>query len=147
MNINKTLLNGALAACLVLPGWVQASDAHLSDAQINEINAQYPMPSGKMLGDACAACHGTLGAEFKEGMPPLAGMNRQNFINLMQAFRRGDFPTIVMHDVAYVYTDAEIEAMADYFSNLPAQQWPSSETTQSAFLNADGTIKQFGGAK
>jgi len=147
MNIKTTLINTALSACLVLPGLAMASEATLTDAQVNEINEQYPMPSGKMLGDACAACHGTFGAEFNEGMPPLAGMNRQHFIDLMLAFRRGDFPTIVMHDVAYVYTDAEIEAMADYFSALPAAQWPSPDTHRSAFLHEDGTIKQIGGAQ
>lgn len=147
MNINKTLLHTVLAACFMVPSFAQASEAKLTDAQINEINAQYPMPSGKMLGDACAACHGSLGAEFNEGMPPLAGMDRQHFVDLMMAFRRGDFPTIVMHDVAYVYSDAEIEAMADYFSALPAAQWPTPQTADSPFLNADRTIKQFGGAQ
>ncbi|UQB42967.1 hypothetical protein JX580_03495 [Thiomicrospira microaerophila] len=147
MKLKNQLLQSALIACLTLPGLVIAADAKLSDAEVNEINAQFPMPSGKMLGDSCAACHGTLGAEFNEGMPPLAGMDRQHFIDLMKAFRQGDFPTIVMHDVAYVYTDAEIEAMADYFSSLPATQWPAPDTTKSAFLNPDGTIKQIGGAQ
>ncbi|WP_052501374.1 c-type cytochrome [Thiomicrospira microaerophila] len=147
MKIKNQLLQSALVACLTLPGLVIAADAKLTDAQVNEINAQFPMPSGKMLGDSCAACHGTLGAEFNEGMPPLAGMDRQHFIDLMKAFRQGDFPTIVMHDVAYVYTDAEIEAMADYFAALPAEQWPDADTSNSVFLNSDGTIKQIGGAQ
>lgn len=147
MKIKNQLLTTALVACLALPGLVIAADAKLSDAEINEINAQFPIPSGKMLGDSCAACHGTLGAEFNEGMPPLAGMDRQHFIDLMKAFRQGDYPTIVMHDVAYVYTDAEIEGMADYFSSLPAAQWPASDATESVFLNPDGTIKQIGGAQ
>ncbi|AHF00845.1 cytochrome C553 [Thiomicrospira aerophila AL3] len=147
MKIKNQLLQSALIACLTLPGLVMAADAKLTDEQVNEINAQFPMPSGKMLGDSCAACHGTLGAEFNEGMPPLAGMNRQHFIDLMKAFRQGDFPTIVMHDVAYVYSDAEIEAMADYFASLPAEQWPAPNVRESAFLNPDGTIKQIGGAQ
>lgn len=125
------LLTVAFLSSFALPGL--AAEAKLTDAQINEINAQYPMPTGKMLGDACAACHGTLGAEFGEGMPPLAGMNRDDFIKLMKAFKANEFPTVVMHDVAYVYSDAEIEAMADYFAAQPAQQWPH--------LNADGTVK------
>lgn len=129
--IKKQLFTLALCAMFVAPGL--AAKAKLTDAQINEINAQYPMPTGKMLGDSCAACHGTLGAEFGEGMPPLAGMNRDDFIALMKAFKANAFPTVVMHDVAYVYSDAEIEAMADYFAAQPAQQWPH--------LNADGTIK------
>lgn len=46
---NKTLLSLALCAGLATPGL--AAEAKLTDAQINEINAQFPMPTGKMLGD------------------------------------------------------------------------------------------------
>jgi len=147
MNIKHRLLNTALLSCLIFPSFTMASEVKLTDEQVNEINAQYTMPTGKMLGDSCAACHGTLGAEFNEGMPPLAGMDRQRFVDLMKAYRQGEFPTIVMHDVAYVYTDAEIEAMADYFSALPAEQWPNANTEMSGFLNQDTTIKQIGGAQ
>lgn len=130
--MKKQLIGLAVLACVSAPGL--AAEAKLTDEQINEINQQYPMPSGKMLADNCSACHGTMGAEFSEGMPPLAGMNRDDFIKLMKAFRANEFPTVVMHDVAYVYNDSEIEAMADYFAAQPAQQWPH--------LNEDGTVKQ-----
>lgn len=129
----KTRLIGlAILACVSTPAL--SAGVTLNDEQINRINMQYPMPTGKMLADNCSACHGTLGAEFSEGMPPLAGMDRSDFIRLMKAFRDNEFPTIVMHDVAYVFTDAEINAMADYFAAQPVQQWPH--------LNEDGTIKQ-----
>lgn len=130
--MKKQLISLAVLACVSVPGL--AAKAKLTDDQINQINQQYPMPSGKMLADNCSACHGTMGAEFSEGMPPLAGMDRDDFIKLMKAFRANEFPTVVMHDVAYVYNDKEIEAMADFFAAQPAQQWPH--------LNADGTVKQ-----
>ncbi|MBD3754466.1 MAG: c-type cytochrome [Gammaproteobacteria bacterium] len=97
--------------------------AKLTDAQIKAIIDAQPMPTGKMLADNCSACHGTLGAEFNEAMPPLAGMKKENFIKLMKDYRANAFPTIVMHDVAYVFTDAEIEAMADYFAAQKAEEW------------------------
>lgn len=120
----------ALVAALMLP----LSASALTDEEITELNKNYDVPTGKMLGNSCSACHGTLGAEFNEGMPSLAGMNRKEFIAQMQAFKNNEFPTIVMHDVAYVYSDEEIELMADYFAQQPAQQWPH--------LNSDGTVKQ-----
>lgn len=87
------------------------------------IISAYPMPTSKMLGDNCSACHGTMGAEFNEAMPPLAGMKPENFIKLMKDYRSNAFPSIVMHDVAYVFTDAEIEAMAEYFAAQEAAEW------------------------
>ena len=95
----------------------------LSAQKEKEIIAAFPMPTGKMLADNCSACHGTLGAEFNEAMPPLAGMKPENFIKLMKDYRENAFPSIVMHDVAYVFTDAEIEAMAEYFAAQEAVQW------------------------
>jgi cytochrome c553 len=87
------------------------------------IIAAYAMPTGKMLADNCSACHGTLGAEFNEAMPPLAGMKPENFIQLMKAYRAEEFPSIVMNDIAYVFTDDEIQAMADYFAAQEAVEW------------------------
>ena len=99
----------------------------MTQAQIDSIVAAYPMPSGKMLADNCSACHGTLGAEFNEAMPPLAGMKAENFIKLMKDYRANAFPTIVMHDVAYVFTDAEISAMAEYFAQQEPVEWTRSD--------------------
>jgi cytochrome c553 len=87
------------------------------------IIAAYAMPTGKMLADNCSACHGTFGAEFNEAMPPLAGMKPENFIKLMKAYRAEEFPSIVMNDIAYVFTDDEIQAMADYFAAQEAVEW------------------------
>lgn len=119
-----------LSLLIMLPILVSHAQAGEGDAKpkedITALIKQYPMPTGKMLGDNCSACHGTLGREFGEAMPPLAGMSKQSFIHIMKAYRDNRSPSIVMHDVAYVYTDAEIEAMADYFSAQEATQWLST---------------------
>jgi cytochrome c553 len=88
-----------------------------------KLRSEYPMPSAAMLGDTCSACHGTRGAEFNEAMPPLAGMNKDNFIKLMKAYRAHEFPSIIMHRVAEVFSDEEIEAMADFFANQKPEEW------------------------
>jgi cytochrome c553 len=123
MHMNKTLVNLALLACLTA-SVAQAEEANkITQAQIDAIVNAQPMPAAQLLGDNCSACHGTKGAEFDEAMPPLAGMKKEHFVALMKAFRANEFPTIVMHDVAYVFTDAEIEAMGDYFAAQEAKQW------------------------
>jgi len=99
------------------------TEFELSVEEEKRIIAAFPMPTGKMLADNCSACHGTLGAEFNEAMPPLAGMKAENFVKLMKDYRSNAFPSIVMHDVAYVFTDEEIQAMADYFAAQDAVQW------------------------
>ena len=103
-----------------------AEEAKVAEKPKDDIPAliqQYPMPTAKMLGDNCSACHGTFGREFDEAMPPLAGMNKNSFVKVMKQYRDNAMPSIVMHDVAYVYTDAEIEAMGDYFAAQEAIQW------------------------
>lgn len=99
------------------------TEYELSKEKEAKIISDFAMPSGKMLADNCSACHGTFGAEFNEAMPPLAGMKPENFITLMKAYRANEFASIVMHDVAYVFTDEEIKAMADYFAAQKAVQW------------------------
>lgn len=91
--------------------------------------ASDPPVSGKMAGDNCSACHGTQGRVFNEGMPALAGIPKQTFIALMMDFKNEVRPTIIMNHVARAFTDAEIERMAEYYSNLPATPWlaPSNE--------------------
>lgn len=107
-------------------GGIMAEDVKPAEKPKDDIPAlikQYPMPTAKMLGDNCSACHGTLGREFNEAMPPLAGMSKTSFVKVMKQYRDNAMPSIVMHDVAYVYTDAEIDAMGDYFAAQLATQW------------------------
>ncbi|MGM0595001.1 MAG: c-type cytochrome [Pseudomonadota bacterium] len=85
--------------------------------------------SGELLGQNCAACHGSDGREFHEAMPPLAGMDRQNFITAMNAFKQGERPAIVMDRIAKAFSDEEITAMADFFAAQPTEQY-GQEVTQ-----------------
>jgi len=82
-----------------------------------------PPVSGKMIGDNCDACHGTQGRVFDEGMPPLAGIPKDKFIELMMDFKNEKRPAIIMNHVARAFTDGEIERIAEYFSAQPATPW------------------------
>lgn len=71
---------------------------------------------GRNLAAACATCHGTNGAS-RDGMPALAGMPRDQMSVTLKAFRDGQRPATIMHQLAKGYSDMEIEAIAGYFAS------------------------------
>ena len=70
------------------------------------------------LAAACAICHGTQGKPAP-GAPliPLAGLPRDHIATQMRAFRDGQRPATVMHQIAKGYSDAQIEAIASWFAS------------------------------
>lgn len=73
-------------------------------------------PSAAMLANACAGCHGTLGASAGPSMPSLAGQSRLAIVEAMKGFKSGERPATVMGRLAKGYSDADIDAMADFFA-------------------------------
>jgi cytochrome subunit of sulfide dehydrogenase len=89
-------------------------------------------PSPAMLANACAGCHGTLGASAGLSMPTLAGQSKKAFVESMKDFKTGTRPATVMGRLAKGYTDEEIEAMADFFSNQEAHPYDQLVDTKKA---------------
>lgn len=77
-----------------------------------------PIATGRMMGNTCASCHGTFGKSYDEYMPSLAGIDRQQLIRAMTDYREDRRMSVVMNRIAKGYTDAEIAAIADYFSKI-----------------------------
>jgi cytochrome subunit of sulfide dehydrogenase len=73
-------------------------------------------PSAAMLANACAGCHGTLGGSAGPSMPSLASQSKTAIVDAMKKFRSGERPSTVMGRLAKGYTDAEIDAIGDFFS-------------------------------
>lgn len=68
----------------------------------------------------CAPCHGTGGrAAPGTTVPGLAGRESADIRGAMIQFKEGKRSATVMHQIAKGFTDAEIAAMADYFSKQP----------------------------
>lgn len=89
-----------------------------------ELAKKFPMPSAWLLSAQCSACHGTLGAEFNDIIPPLAGMDKQEFIEKMQEYKTKDANDfIVMGIITQPITDEEIEAMAGFFAEQKPVPW------------------------
>ena len=77
------------------------------------------------MGASCAACHGTGGRPARDSaVPALAGRPRDEIVQAMAQFKDGKRPATVMHQIAKGYSDAEIAAIAEYFSKQPRQESP-----------------------
>jgi cytochrome c553 len=63
---------------------------------------------------ACSGCHAA-GANADTPVPRLVGKNPSEIVAAMQAFRNGQRPATVMDRIAKGFTDAEIQAIADWY--------------------------------
>ena len=73
-------------------------------------------PSPARLSNACAGCHGTNGASAGPSMPALAGQSKISIVESMKGFKSGERPATVMGRLAKGYSDADFEAMGEFFS-------------------------------
>ncbi len=73
-------------------------------------------PSGAMLGNTCAGCHGTHGNSSGPATPSIAGMASEYFVDSMTAYKNGERPSTIMTRIAKGYSDEEIHAMAKFFA-------------------------------
>ena len=114
---------------LLITGSLSSSNSLASDDMTGgislkknfELAKQFPMPSPWLLAAQCSACHGTFGTEFDDIIPPLAGMDKQEFIDKMQEYKTQDASHfIVMGIITQPLTDEEIEAMAGFFAEQKA---------------------------
>jgi cytochrome subunit of sulfide dehydrogenase len=71
--------------------------------------------AARYLAANCANCHGTDGKASQGGFN-LAGLPRDYIVAQMAAFKSGARQATIMHQISKGYTDAQIAAMADYFS-------------------------------
>lgn len=93
-------------------GWALATGALAMSAI-----AQAAPPSPAMLSNACAGCHGTNGGSAGLTMPSLASQSKTAIVDAMKKFKSGERPSTVMGRLAKGYTDAEFDAMAEFFSS------------------------------
>lgn len=89
-------------------------------AALSVASSVHAQENGRNLAAGCAICHGTQGKPAP-GAPliPLAGLPRDHIATQMRAFREGQRPATVMHQIAKGYSDAQIEAIAAWFAAQP----------------------------
>ncbi len=111
--MKKSNLTAAIIG-LFSPIIVSAADLSVaSDAGASSVHI-------RSLAASCAACHGTNGNRAEssrdEKAAQLAGINREDFLAKMLAFKSGDRAATVMHRHAKGLSSQEITSLAEYFS-------------------------------
>lgn len=101
--------------------------------------AQAAPPTAAMLAHACAGCHGTNGGSAGPTMPSLASQSKEAIVVAMKKFKSGERPSTVMGRLAKGYSDAEIEALGEFFSR---QKFHATEQRIDATLAARGATLQ-----
>lgn len=76
----------------------------------------YAQDRPRQLASACAICHGTDGRAVTRDVVSLAGLPREHIASQMRAFRDGQRPATVMHQIAKGYSDEQIETLAAFFA-------------------------------
>ena len=78
-------------------------------------------PKGvQSMAAACSMCHGTQGKPVANSpVAALAGRSRDEIVQSMAQFKAGTKPATIMHQISRGYSDAEVAALADYFSRQP----------------------------
>jgi cytochrome c len=72
---------------------------------------------GEYLAAECATCHRPDGANA--AIPPLQGLPYDELVTALEEYREGARANTAMQTVARSLGDAEIEALAAYFSGRP----------------------------
>ncbi len=71
----------------------------------------------RSLAATCANCHGTNGkAPEGAAVLSLAGLEKGYIVAQMAAFKSGARPATIMHQLSKGYSDAQINAIAEYFA-------------------------------
>jgi len=110
----------------ILAGVLAATGAALAAAQQPAPPAPNFAPSNTSakgvhsMAATCSMCHGTQGRVAPgSNVAALAGRPRDEIVQSMAQFKAGQKPATIMHQIAKGYSDAEVAALADYFSKLP----------------------------
>ncbi len=77
--------------------------------------AEAEIASGAVLINVCFSCHGTDG-KSAGAMPTIAGKSETYIIEKLRGFRSGEIEATIMDRIAKGFTDAEILALAKFFS-------------------------------
>jgi sulfide dehydrogenase cytochrome subunit len=93
--------------------------------------------SGRMIGNACAGCHGVNGASAGDTMPTIGGLPKSYIETAMKQYRDGTRSATVMGRIAKGYNDEQLSALSEFFAKQP---WVS------ATQPVDANLAKLGGA-
>lgn len=111
---------------------MSATAKSLSDADIRSLASHYAamkpraaasaggaanLAAGKAKAAACAACHGETGLSPNPAWPSLAGQQKDYLVGALKAYQDGARKNELMAGMAKGLNDADIEALASYYSS------------------------------
>ncbi len=79
--------------------------------------AHQDLATGKARAAICAACHGTKGASDNPAWPSLAGQRKDYMVAALKAYKDGTRKNELMSGIAKGLSDADMEALAAYYSS------------------------------
>lgn len=94
--------------------WILALAAFWAAAPLAHAQG-LPDDTARSLAATCANCHGTDGHSVG-GTEPLAGVPRDTLLRKLDAFRSGEKPATIMHQIAKGYTPEQLALIATYFA-------------------------------
>lgn len=80
--------------------------------------AAQPAIAGQQKAQACMVCHGAKGISSAPDAPHLAGQPAMYLIQQLRAYRSGERRHAVMNVIAKPLSDADIEALAAWYSSF-----------------------------
>lgn len=86
-----------------------------------QVQAQDLLAGRSKAQAACAVCHGPVGLAMQPGVPHLAGQQQIYLLEQLKLYRSGKRHNEVMNVIAKPLTDAEIEALALWYSSIAIQ--------------------------
>lgn len=99
---------GLVAALALAGSWCAAQPALAQDTQRLRTRA---------LAATCAQCHGTDGHAVQgQALVRLAGLQQDYLLNQLMAFRNGQRPATIMHQITRGYSQEQLETVAAYFA-------------------------------
>jgi cytochrome c553 len=86
----------------------------------------------RLLAGTCASCHGPDGSSAGPGIPTIAGLNVDYFIQTMQTYQTDERASTIMGRVSRGYTDEHISALAEHYATLPFVHTAEQSTDEQA---------------
>ncbi len=117
-NVNRYQRRALIFTAGLLVWLTAGATPALADQDVGEQLAKKGNSNGAA---ACMGCHGSDGQGMAAGgFPRLAGMNADYLVSQLHAFRDGTRNNPIMTPIATNLADSEINAVASYYSLLPA---------------------------
>lgn len=105
------ILTIMLSAAVLATGTARAADAE---------GAKVDRAWLEQKAQTCAGCHGAKGVAQVADYPTIAGQYKSYLIYTLEAYRDGERRNPIMSGQAQGLTDAQIEALAEYYSRQPS---------------------------